>query len=247
MPDFVQVWLPPCEEADILLFPTHGDDEHLFFGGTMPYYAGEKGKKVQICYMTNHWNEQPRPHEQLDGLWTVGVRNYPVMSPFNDVYVADLDAAQSRYGADFMRYQIEMLRRFRPLVVIGHDINGEYGHGAHMLAGRTLLKSVERAADPEYDAPSAEKYGVWEAQKLYLHLYSENKIVMDWDKSLEAFGGRTAFEVAEDGYRQHLSQQHWAFHVYPRSSGNSCYDFGLARTTVGEDILKNDFLENTER
>jgi hypothetical protein len=70
---------------------------------------------------------------------------------------------------------------------------------------------------------------------------------MDWDVPLEAFGGRTAFEVAEDGYRQHLSQQHWAFHVYPRSSGNSCYDFGLAYTTVGEDILKNDFLENTER
>ena len=36
------------EDADMLLLPTHADDEHLWFGGTMPYYAGELGYKVQV-------------------------------------------------------------------------------------------------------------------------------------------------------------------------------------------------------
>lgn len=31
LPDSVQIWEPPCAQADLLLFPTHGDDEHLLF------------------------------------------------------------------------------------------------------------------------------------------------------------------------------------------------------------------------
>ena len=34
--DFVQIWEPPCKDADMLVFPTHADDEVLFFGGTLP-------------------------------------------------------------------------------------------------------------------------------------------------------------------------------------------------------------------
>ena len=244
LPDFVQTWNPPQEEVDLLLFPTHGDDELLFFGGTMPYYAGELGLKVQVVYMTNHWNEQPRPHEQLNGLWTVGMTSYPVMSDLNDVLSETLADAERIYGESFRELQVKMIRRFKPLAIIGHDINGEYGHGAHRLNALSLLESVPLAADPEYDPESAEEYGVWDTPKLYLHLYPDNPIQMDWDQPLERFGGLTGFEVAQAGYRQHLSQQHWSFHIYRPTELYSCYSFGLARSSVGEDVEKNDFLEN---
>ena len=74
LPAWVQLWQPPWEEADLLLLPTHADDEHLFFGGTMPYYAGELGMRVQVAYLTHHWAEPYRPHELLNGLWTVGLK-----------------------------------------------------------------------------------------------------------------------------------------------------------------------------
>ena len=48
LPADVQTWLPPCEQADLLLFPTHAGDESLVFGGTIPYYAGELGRNVQV-------------------------------------------------------------------------------------------------------------------------------------------------------------------------------------------------------
>ena len=243
LPDWVQRWDPPAETADLLLFPTHGDDEHLFFGGTMPYYAGEMGKTVQVVYLMNHWDEQPRPHEQLDGLWTGGVRNYPVFGPFHDKYCADLFAAETLYGGENVaRFQAEMIRRFRPLAVIGHDVNGEYGHGAHQLNARSLSRAAELAADAGF-APDAE-YGVWELPKLYLHLWKENPIEMNWDVPLARFDGLTAFEVAKLGYARHTSQQHWSFHVYAREEWLSCYRFGLVRSTVGPDLRGDDFLEN---
>ena len=36
VPDWVQQWQPPCEKADLLVLPTHADDEHLWFGGALP-------------------------------------------------------------------------------------------------------------------------------------------------------------------------------------------------------------------
>ena len=197
LPDWVQVWQPPCERADLLVFPTHADDELLFFGGTMPYYAAEKDMRVQVVYLTNHYGEPYRPHELLNGLWTVGIRAYPVMGPFPDYYSESLDHAKSMYGEDeVLGFQTEMLRRFRPYVVIGHDLGGEYGHGVHQLNAWGLQTIADKTGDPTWFPESAEKYGVWELPKLYLHLYPENQIVMDWDVPLSAFDGKTAYEVA---------------------------------------------------
>ena len=53
LPDWVQQWQPPLADADLLVLPTHADDEHLFFGGTMPYCrrTGKKGPGV----FADHW------------------------------------------------------------------------------------------------------------------------------------------------------------------------------------------------
>lgn len=54
VPADVQRWEAPKDGAtDLILFSTHGDDEHLFFAGILPYYAGELGYQVQLVYMTD--------------------------------------------------------------------------------------------------------------------------------------------------------------------------------------------------
>ncbi len=185
-PDWVQIWKPPCEKADLLLLPTHADDEQLFFAGVLPRYAGEKGAAVQVAYMTNHWDTVRRPHEQLDGLWTAGVRNYPVIGPFPDepaslgskseAAEAVLQRALSVYDEEAVtEFQVELIRRFRPQVIVGHDFAGEYGHGAHMLNAYTLSRALELSGDASNYPESAEKYGVWVVPKTYMHLYEKNK------------------------------------------------------------------------
>ena len=275
IPDFVQIWQPPCEEADLMLVTTHSDDEQLFFSGLLPLYAGEKDLKVQVVYGVQHFEangvkNHQRPHEQLDGLWTVGVRNYPIMPEFPDLYAESKDrnvafknacrvyeAAGVTYD-DFVSYATECLRRFKPLVVVSHDLNGEYGHGGHVLISSALTEAIEYAADETKYTESALEYGTWSVEKLYLHLYEENQIVMNYDEPLESFGGKTAFEVSQDGFGCHKSQ-HWTW-FYRWMYGTSdkpvkkatdiqtyspCY-YGLYYTSVGADVVGGDFMENVK-
>ena len=94
LPDFVEVWEKPCELADLLLFSTHSDDEQLFFLGLLPTYVA-RGAYVQVVYLANHNDNPKRLHEQLHGLYTVGVRNYPIMGIIPDAYSTTLKGAIS--------------------------------------------------------------------------------------------------------------------------------------------------------
>lgn len=263
VPEYVQQWQQPATgSADIVLFSTHGDDEQLYFAGLLPYYAAERDLNVQVVYMTGHDNlsGRIRQHEMLNGLWAVGVRSYPVFGAFPDFKLLDREETYVEYEnlgfsrEDLLDFVVENIRRFRPQVAVGHDLNGEYGHGMHMVYADLLTKAVEVSADPEAFPESAQNYGVWDVPKTYLHLYEENEIVMDWDQPLESFGGMTAFEVAQKkGFPCHITQQFDLYVNWLYGDGitkaseirqwSPCY-FGLYRTTVGDDVQKNDLMEN---
>ena len=213
LPDDVQVWQPPYEKADMALFTTHSDDEQLFFLGLIPYAAAH-GIKLQVIYFTHHNGEPIRLHEQLNGLWAAGATHYPEIGIFPDQYSETLQAAKNNFSyAGFsyntvLAHQIEMLRKYRPDVVVGHDLSGEYGHGQHRLNADTLTKAVEQAGIASNDPASAQKYGVWDVPKTYLHLYGKNQLVMNYDEPLDYFGGQTAYQMSRKGYTCHNSQQH---------------------------------------
>lgn len=192
LPDFVEVWEPSCEVADLLLFTTHSDDEHLFFLGLLPTYIA-KNAYVQVVYFANHNDASNRLHEQLHGLYTVGIRNYPVMGLVPDAYSTTLKGAISNLKSanltedDALKFQVEMIRRFKPQVIVGHDENGEYSHGQHILNTYLLKKAIYKANDSSFDEKSYNEYGNWQISKLYLHLYEENQIVMNYDIPLDYF------------------------------------------------------------
>lgn len=260
LPEFVEVWEPPCTEADLLLFSTHSDDEQLFFLGLMPTYVA-RGAYVQVAYFTNHYDNPKRLHEQLHGLYTVGIRNYPIIGIIPDAYSESLKGALNNIKKanltedDAMQWEVEMIRRFKPSVIVGHDELGEYSHGQHILNTHILKNAIIKANDNNYDIASFQKYGVWDTPKTYLHLYKENPIVMNYDEPLEYFNGKTAYEVSKEGYKKHLSQQWTWFTAWINGKNNeytkatqikkySPLEFGLYRSTVGEDKEKNDMFEN---
>lgn len=244
LPAWVQRWEPTYEKADLLLVVAHPDDEYIFMGGVIPYYGAERGKRVLVAYITESSAE--RRTELLDGLWTAGQRSYPLLGKFHDRYTTSLKQAYERLGKkQTQQYMIELFRRYQPVVVVTHDIDGEYGHGVHKVCADIVLNALEKSADPANDPASAEAYGTWDVPKAYIHLYPENQLVMDWHQPLEAFDGRTAFEIAQDAFRCHLSQQKTKYEVYD----DGPYDakiFGLVRSLVGEDEAKNDFFEHLQ-
>lgn len=260
VPDSVQKWdLPKEGETDLILFSAHSDDEQLFFAGLLPYYAGERDYEVLVVTLTDHRRlSAQRCHELLDGLWAVGVTTYPVIGSFWDIYTTSMEDAYEghRYvqesEEELLGFVVEQLRRYRPLVAVGHDLlGGEYGHGQHMMYADLLCRAVEIAADPTQYPDLAEQYGVWDVPKTYLHLWPKDEIVMDWDQPLERFGGMTAYQVSRDlGFPCHKSQYAdfaWYFEGSEDAAGVPAYNpcnYGLYRTTVGQDVEKKDFFEN---
>ena len=244
LPEGVLNWQPPLQKADLLVVSAHCDDELLYFGGTIPTYAGERGLAVQVAYMAN--GERIRVDEALAGLWHLGVRNAPVFLPFRDAYTTTLEDGLKRWGEEnTVSALVELIRRFQPEVIVSHDVNGEYGHGAHRATAHCLLEAVPLAADAAQYPDSITKYGAWQTQKLYLHLYAEQTRTMDWRVPLTAFGGKTAIDLANEAYDMHVSQQEYHQTVYDEGDFNSAV-FGLAYSAVGADEAKDDFFEHVD-
>ena len=250
IPKDVQLWQIGDMPADILLCATHSDDDQLFFAGLLPLYAGHTDANVQVAYFINHYDTYNRTHELLDGLWHCGVKNYPVISPFPDGYSESVDAAVNYLSSkgisysDILSFQKSLLEKYKPLVVVLHDFNGEYGHGAHMLNTKSFIEVCENAGDDDFIP-----------EKIYVHLYDKSIISLDIDTPLDEFSGLSAFNVSQEAFGFHKSQ-HWTWFydwIYGKgarvtnSSQIRTYNpasYGLYYTRVGEDLHKNDILEN---
>lgn len=243
-PGWVQRWAPPLEKADLLVLSGHPDDEVLFMGGTIPYYAGERQMDVQVAYLVPA--TPYRKLELLDGLWLCGVRHYPDLGPFGDQYSLSLSGLYGKSGWSrdkVERYVVGLYRRYRPEVVVTHDVNGEYGHAVHRAAADAAQTCVALAADPAVQDRRLAETEPWQIQKLYLHLYEQGTLRMDWRQPLAAFDGRTALEMAEAAFACHISQQDTEYRVEDFGPYDNAV-FGLAFSMVGEDEEKDDFFEH---
>lgn len=251
LPNWVQTWDKPLDNADILLFSTHSDDEHLFFAGLIPSMIAS-GKNIQVVYLTHHNDNPKRLDEQLNGLWAVGLRNYPVLGAFPDAYSESLNGATTNLSYagfsldDVINFQIDIIKSFKPLVVVNHDEAGEYSHGQHILNTHALKEALNLLED-EY-----------KPEKVYLHLYAENPITMNYDIPLEYYNGMTAYEVSKLGYAEHDSQQYTWFtdwlkgknNEYTKATDIKTYSptkFGLYYSKNGNyETLDNDLFYDVE-
>ena len=243
-PAWVQRWQPPHAKADLLLISAHPDDEVLFMGGTIPYYAGERGMAVQVAYLVPA--TPYRKLELLDGLWLCGNTHYPDLGSFPDRFSMSISGMYRQDGwseAVLQRHIVGLYRRYQPEVVVTHDVNGEYGHGAHRAAADTAQKAVALAADSAYQHRNLGEKTPWQIKKLYLHLYEQGALRMDWRLPLAAFDGKTAFDMAEAAFKCHVSQLDTEYKVEDFGPYDNA-KFGLAFTAVGEDVQKDDFFEH---
>ncbi len=248
LPDWVQVWTPFEGKADLMVLVAHPDDEILWFGGLIPYYRAERGKKVLVVSVS----KQPavRKCELLDCLWTCGVREYPVVTggkAFVDKYSSKRSAVLTMWGGTepLNRFIVGLIRQYRPDVIAAHDLGGEYGHGAHRAVAQAATQCLKLAAGTSFDPASLKAWGPWQVKKLYLHLYKEGQITMDWSMPLSAFGGKTALEVAKEAFACHRTQNGGKYEVRDYGS-NDCRLLGLYYSAVGPDVEKNDLFEHLE-
>ena len=242
LPDDIVNFHAVAEKADLMVLACHPDDDILWLGGLMPTYAGQLGMNVQVAYMTSRFHY--RRCEAMDALWHCGMHYGPVFAELPDSGGSmPYTEAAALWGGmrETVRKIARMIRRFRPEVLVTQDLRGEYGHPQHRLMAAACVQAIELAADPSCrvlrDLPP------WEVKKLYIHLYKENALILDFVRPLSAFDGKTAFEVAQEAFLLHKSQQTDRYEV----AIDGPYDirrFGLAYSAVGQDEAHDGLFEH---
>ncbi len=245
LPWRVQRWESTLDECDLLVISAHSDDDTLFFGPLIAENIA-KYRSVQTAVMSNHDTELHRRNELLDGQWELGLTAYPIIGEFPDKYSTNLNAARNNYRAyDVLGFIVEIIRKTKPSVVVTHDFDGEYGHGAHMLVADLTAQALDHVANVDEYVESAELYGVHMPSKVYIHNYEENKILLDVELLYDSLDLKSPFEVAKDAYKHHTSQQHWDYEVTQKGK-NDCRAFGLFYANVECDVTSNDVMNGVD-
>ena len=238
-------WEEPLDKTDILLVEGRGYDDILVFTAVLPTYT-DRGFTVSVADLA--CDTIGRQRKSSPGSYLSGLRHFKTFFEFKDKHVGSYSTNRKLWFDDDPRDPIELLtaeiRRVKPEVVVTHDIvNGDYGDGRTKLTAEITRDAIAAAADPDMYPDSAAQYGTWQVKKLYFHLYPENRITIDVDTPLAFFDGKTARELAVQGMILWDKEELGMINGI-KNDKYSPAEYGLAFSTVGEDVMKNDFLEN---
>lgn len=214
------------KHLDYLVIATHPDDDVLFLGTVHPILGAEQGYVGTTAFVVGRTYE--RMAEGIEGTLALGVSYHPIFLPFYDIPRPNYPTERTFLKSDVTRAIVQTLREYHPLVVFTQDVNGEYGHWQHKIVSASVQDAVQLAADETYDPKSAEQFGTWQVQKLYIHLWSENPLVLDMNTPLASMNGLTAFEACKIAFLKHQSQQNGHHEVQTEDEPYPPNRFGMA-------------------
>jgi len=241
LPADVAQWSEPYEKCDLMVIVAHQDDEWLWFGGMIPYYELLQGKNVTVVYMAKCSRE--RYDEALAGLWEGGLTHSPVFLGMKDERT-DYETTINDWGGmgTVNARLVEVIRKYKPEVIVTHGSTGEYGHNQHIITSHAVEVAISLAANADAMYASYALYGTWQVKKMYRHEDGDNAITMDWNVTVPSRNGISVYQIAENAYHKHVSQQQY-YTIY----NGGTYDnrvFNLVYSCVGDDEEKNDLFEN---
>ena len=242
LPSQIQQWEEPPEKADLLLLIARPGAEWQFMGGTIPTYGAESGMALLVACIT-----QPGPNamsEWLNGLWFAGYRYYPLTGGMKDSSEKNIDKLNKTWDMkDARRFVMEIIRKYRPEVLVTHDIKGENDNAVNKACAEISAFCVRNGQNSAIEPDLFARYGGHDVKKLYLHLYAQNSITLDWRMPLASQNGLTALETAQAAFKLHVSQRNSKISVSDTAKYNNAL-FGLYISGVGPDENGNDFMEN---
>ena len=226
IPEWVQRWEPTPEKTDLLFVIGDPDEELLFLGGAIPVYAVENGHSAAVACVA--YDNPSRRSELLNSLWSMGYRSYPIIGSI----ARPNKKATDKKNISFI---IDTVQKCRPEVIVTMDEKGEGGNAYRKLAAELCKYAFDKAAEGENG---------WQAKKLYLHLYGNDPTVLDWTQPLESQKGLDGIGSARYASLYYKTQDNTKKDVLREGVKYPNNTFGLYKSLVGEDVEKNDFLEN---
>jgi len=210
-------------KCDILILTAEPGMEWMQFGAVIPSYTKELGISTAVLYISDY-SKRARAYEALSGLQSAGYMEYPIFDGYQSDSYDDYKTTAAQFKRrDFVEYLKEQINALSPKVIVTH--NEADASGAHSLVAECVKIAVA-------DCPSV--------QKLYFYGATEGTepTLIDMNTPLNAYAGKTAAEVAQRAYEQHVSRRLFGLVIDSTSA------YTLAYTTVGEDVQKNNLLEH---
>lgn len=222
----------PCltetKQVDLMLILSSVSDELDLLGGVLPLYAGEHGVRTAVVYVGR--DDGSRVQEAYAAFEEMGLDVIPVFLQKEDQLTWSADRMPALWQEAQLREELaRLIASYQPKVVVTCDPKDSFSPVRTAYTGRIVLDAVNKRA-------AALKLSV---QKLY-HLSADGQTRMGGNLPLAVYGGRTAWEVAQEGYAQYRSEISYRT-VVPTSPR-----FTLAYTTVGEDEQGNDLFEHID-
>lgn len=137
-----------------------------------------------------------------------------------------------------------LVRRYKPEVMVTHDVGGEYGHGAHKVA-RMLRNTALKTARMRPSCRSWLKSTEHGRSRSSICTWAR-RTTLSWIGTcpLESMGpGRPSEQLAQEAFLLHVTQQKTEYVVTDEGkTGNA--RFTLVHSEVGSDVVGGDFFEN---
>jgi len=171
------------ERLTLIAVHAHPDDESIGTGGVLARYADEGIRTVLVTCTGGEVGEIGDPtlatpdnlaevrRRELDAACTILNVSHLEMLGYRDsgmMGTADNDRAGAFMRADLdvaAGRLVELVRRYRPQVLVSYDENGFYGHPDHINANRITVLAFARAGDPT--AYTVQGLAPWQPAKLY--------------------------------------------------------------------------------
>lgn len=252
-------WQPEPKKIDFMVIAAHPGDESIFFGGALPYYAKVRNKKSFLVGMTGRSDFER-------AAWHNGVRYAPVNMDYPDVNGNIVEEWDPQNGLSGIARRIAgLLRRYKPDVIITNELNGEYGHEAHRVTAEAVVLAYDLAANSTLNIDGLP---AWTVPKLYLHLYQSPRgtdrvpepqvthqgfLYHSWEGQYAELNNKTPHATANDAlqcYQDAVKRWGNKFLVVSREvvgewfDDNMSEDWGLYKTSVGQDTVAGDFFQN---
>ena len=217
------------EKVDLMLILSGVSDELDMLGGLLPLYAGEHGIKTAVVYLgRDDGNQVQEAFRVLDAM---GLDVIPLFLQQEDHMAFDINRVSYLWkGAQLKREVTDLIHTYGPRVVVSCDPDDEQTRARARFTAQLVRDAVTRQTT----------YSDLQVQKLYL-LSSVGGTALDGNVPLAVYGGRTALDVAEEGYARYLSEASFGT-ILPQTPR-----FDLIYTTVGQDEAKDDLFEHIDR
>ena len=220
---------PACltrvEPVDLMLVLSGVSEELDLMGGLLPLYAGEHRIRTAVVYVGVDDGNQIQ--EAFHALEKIGADVIPVFLLRDDQATCSIDRMAGLWGEAKLKETLASLfRQYAPKVVVTCDPTDRFSRVRTPYTGRLVTQIL-----------TGTQNGKLPVQKFY-HLSRDGGTLVDWTKPLAAYGGRTAQEVAQEGYACYDSEASFGT-IIPENSR-----FVLAFSQVGEDEGRNDLFEH---